>query len=159
MKKPSAACCSRADAVAAEVAAGAEAAEAVRAAGPAAAASVVALALAAPLLRRWHAQGAAHHGVAVAGARRWRFLTRHRQVVISLAGFASDPANLLSSPRGWFRPAPQLADGERVCSNLFEEGKSLKKASRTRRTDRAAPSGRRAPAIGHDGNRIRVLTR
>ena len=62
--------------MAAEVAEVAVAAEAARAAGPAAAASVVALALAAPSLRRWHAQGAAHRGAAVACARRWRFLTR-----------------------------------------------------------------------------------
>jgi hypothetical protein len=61
-------------------------------------------------------------------------LTRHRQVAISLAGFANDPANLLLSSQGSFRPAPHLADGKRVCSNLFEEGKSLKMASRARRT-------------------------
>jgi hypothetical protein len=141
-----------AGAVAAEVAV---AAEAVQAAEPAAAASValvVALALAAPLLRRWHAQDAAHHGAAAAGARRQRLLTVSRQVAISSAGLANDPADLPFLLRRSLHLAGQLADGERVCSNLFEDG-------RWSSSGRARPSVRRAPATGHDGNRIRVLTR
>jgi hypothetical protein len=103
---------------------------------------------------RWHAQGAAHHGAAAAGARRQRSLTVFRQVAISLAGFANDPANLLFLLRRSPHPAGRLADGERVCSNLFEEARWSSSAHKSSR-----PRVRRAPAIGHDGNRIRVLSR
>jgi hypothetical protein len=142
MKKPSAACCLHADAGAAEVAVVAEAAEAAQAAGPAAAASVVALALAVPLLRRWHAQGAAHHGAVAAGARQPRSLTVYRQVAISLAGLGNDPADLLFLLRRSLRPAGQLADGERVCSNLFEEGRSSS-AHKSGRAKRPSCAGNR----------------
>jgi hypothetical protein len=74
------------------------------------------------LLRRWHAQGAAHHGATAAFARKQRSLTVYRQIAISLAGLANDPANLLFLLRRSPGPASQLADGERVCSNLFEKG-------------------------------------
>ena len=107
----------------------AAAAEVAQAAEPAAAASVAALALAVALLRRWHAQGAAHHGATAAFARKQRSLTVYRQIAISLAGLANDPANLLFLLRRSPGPASQLADGERVCSNLFEEGGRARRTS------------------------------
>jgi hypothetical protein len=95
------------------------------------------------------------HGAAAAGARRQHSLTVCRRVAISLAGLANDPANLLFLLQRSLRPAGQLADGERVCSNLSEEeglwSSSLHKSGQAKRSSRA---GNR-----DDGNRIGVLTR
>jgi hypothetical protein len=158
MKKPSAACCSRADAVAAATAVAvavaarpevAVAAEAAQAAEPAAAA----LASAVASLCRWHARDAAHRGAAAAGARQQRSLTVYRQVAISLAGARKRPGQFAVPLR---RSLAQLV-GLPIASECVPT--QLKTAGRARRTSRAAPGVRRAPAIGHDENRIRVLTR
>ena len=95
-----------------------------------------------------------HRGAAAAGARWQRFLIVYRHAAISLAGLAIDPANLLLLLQRSPHLAGQLAGGERVCSNLFEEGQWAP-GTQVGQGERFAVRLRSEMT----GNRISVLTR